>query len=384
MLSAPLGKILPSGATRCHDFRGGTKSLGNYVPDHFVCGKHCIADRGEAMMMIIDPGEGRVLQALGLNALTETVYRTLLAEPDRGVEQIAAKLHLSEAEVREALDELLELMLLRPASDSRTLRAVSPEVGLIRLLAHNQNQLLHRQQQLETARTAIAALSAEYTDQRLDDEMVVRLDSLEAVRDRLEELAATAAEECLSLMRGGAVRPDSIQAGKHPNQVALERGVAIRSIFQESFRNDPDTLRYARWLADLGGSTRTVPILPMRLVIVDRSIALIPSDPSDGRRGALELHGAALVQPLCALFEELWRNGADFGQQPAPRDDQDLTGSERALLQLLGQGHTDESASRKLGLSLRTVRRMMKDLMNRLGAESRFQAGAHAVRKDWL
>ncbi|KIQ65976.1 hypothetical protein TR51_13120 [Kitasatospora griseola] len=325
-----------------------------------------------------------MLQALGLNALTETVYRTLLAEPDRGVEQIAAKLHLSEAEVREALDELLELMLLRPASDSRTLRAVSPEVGLIRLLAHNQNQLLHRQQQLETARTAIAALSAEYTDQRLDDEMVVRLDSLEAVRDRLEELAATAAEECLSLMRGGAVRPDSIQAGKHPNQVALERGVAIRSIFQESFRNDPDTLRYARWLADLGGSTRTVPILPMRLVIVDRSIALIPSDPSDGRRGALELHGAALVQPLCALFEELWRNGADFGQQPAPRDDQDLTGSERALLQLLGQGHTDESASRKLGLSLRTVRRMMKDLMNRLGAESRFQAGAHAVRKDWL
>ncbi|WP_229847842.1 helix-turn-helix domain-containing protein [Kitasatospora griseola] len=384
MLSAPLRKILPSGATRCHDFRGGTKSLGNYVPDHFVCGKHCIADRSEAMMMIIDPGEGRVLQALGLNALTETVYRTLLAEPDRGVEQIAAKLHLSEAEVREALDELLELTLLRPASDSRTLRAVSPEVGLIRLLAHNQNQLLHRQQQLETARTAIAALSAEYTDRRLDDEMVVRLDSLEAVRDRLEELAATAAEECLSLMRGGAVRPDSIQAGKHPNQVALERGVAIRSIFQESFRNDPDTLRYARWLADLGGSTRTVPILPMRLVIVDRSIALIPSDPSDGRRGALELHGAALVQPLCALFEELWRNGADFGQQPAPRDDQDLTGSERALLQLLGQGHTDESAGRKLGLSLRTVRRMMKDLMNRLGAESRFQAGAQAVRKDWL
>ncbi|KDN81973.1 hypothetical protein KCH_62900 [Kitasatospora cheerisanensis KCTC 2395] len=324
-----------------------------------------------------------MLQALGLNALTESVYRTLLAEPDRGVEQIAAKLHLSEAEVREALDELLELTLLRPASDSRNLRAVSPEVGLTRLLAHNQNQLLHRQQQLESARTAIAALSAEYLDRRLDDEMVLRLDSLDAVRDRLEELAATAQEECLSLMRGGAVRPDSIQAGKHPNQLALERGVAIRSIFQESFRNDPDTLRYARWLADLGGMTRTVPLLPMRLVIVDRSIALIPSDPADGRRGALELHGAALIQPLCALFEELWRNGSDFGQ-PAARDDQDLTGSERALLQLLGQGHTDESASRKLGLSLRTVRRMMKDLMDRLGAESRFQAGAQAVRKEWL
>ncbi|MFD9124690.1 LuxR C-terminal-related transcriptional regulator [Kitasatospora sp. NPDC059571] len=318
-----------------------------------------------------------------MNALTESVYRTLLGEPDWGVERIAAELHLSEAEVRGALDELLELTLLRPAADSSALRAVSPEVGLTRLLARNQNQLLFRQQQLESARTAIAAISAEYVDRRPDDEMVLRLDSLEAVRDRLEELAATATEECLSLMRGGAVRPDSIQAGKHPNQLALERGVVIRSIFQDSFRNDPDTLRYARWLADLGGLTRTVPLLPMRLVIVDRSIALVPTDPVDGRRGALELHGAALIQPLCALFDELWRSGADFGQ-PAPRDDQDLTGSERALLQLLGQGHTDESAGRKLGLSLRTVRRMMQDLMNRLGAESRFQAGAQAARKDWL
>ncbi|MFB7663519.1 hypothetical protein ACFC1R_06140 [Kitasatospora sp. NPDC056138] len=49
--------------------------------------------------------------------------------------------------MREALDELLELTLLRPANDSHALRAVSPEVGLTRLLAHNQNQLLFRQQQ---------------------------------------------------------------------------------------------------------------------------------------------------------------------------------------------------------------------------------------------
>ncbi|MER8182380.1 helix-turn-helix transcriptional regulator [Kitasatospora sp. NPDC094015] len=333
--------------------------------------------------MITDIEGGAVLQALGLSALTENVYRTLLAEPDWGVDRIAANLHASEAETREALDELLELTLLRPATESHSPRVVSPEVGLTRLLAHNQTQLLFRQQQLESTRTAIAALSAEFIDRRPDDEMVLRLDSLEAVRDRLEELAATATEECLSLMRGGAVRPDSIQAGKHPNQVALERGVVIRSIFQDSFRNDPDTLRYARWLADLGGLTRTVPLLPIRLVIVDRSIALVPTDPSDGRRGALELHGEALIQPLCALFDELWRGGADFGQ-PTLRDDQDLTGSERALLQLLGHGHTDQSAARKLGLSLRTVRRMMQDLMQRLGADSRFQAGAEAARRDWL
>lgn len=69
-----------------------------------------------------------MLQALGLSALTENVYRTLLAEPDWGVDRIATHLHLSEAETREALDELLELTLLRPATDSHALRTVSPEV----------------------------------------------------------------------------------------------------------------------------------------------------------------------------------------------------------------------------------------------------------------
>ncbi|MFC8722604.1 LuxR C-terminal-related transcriptional regulator [Kitasatospora sp. NPDC057198] len=324
-----------------------------------------------------------MLQALGLNARTENVYRALLAEPDGGVERIAAVLHLTEAQVREALDELLELTLLRPANDSRALQAVSPEVGLTRLLAHNQNQLLFRQQQLENARSAIADLSAEYTDRRPEDETVLRLDSPEAVRDRLEELAATATGECLSLVPAGAVRPDRLRAGERPHQLALARGVAVRSVFQDSFRNDPGTLRHARRLAGLGASIRTVPLLPIRLVIVDRSTALVPSGPDGNDRGALELHGAALVRPLCALFDELWRSGADFAR-PAPRDGRHLTGSERALLQLLGDGHTDESAGRRLGLSLRTVRRMMKELMDRLGAESRFQAGARAARNDWL
>ena len=47
-------------------------------------------------------------------------------------------------------------------------------------------------------------------------------------------------------------------------------------------------------------------------------------------------------------------------------------------------GHTDESAARKLGLSVRTIQRMMSELTGRLGAESRFQAGAEAVRRGWL
>ncbi|MGN9843443.1 helix-turn-helix transcriptional regulator [Nonomuraea sp. H19] len=50
------------------------------------------------------------------------------------------------------------------------------------------------------------------------------------------------------------------------------------------------------------------------------------------------------------------------------------------VLQLLAQGCTDEAVARNLGLSLRTVRRVTADLMERLDARSRFQAGLKAAR----
>ena len=57
-------------------------------------------------------------------------------------------------------------------------------------------------------------------------------------------------------------------------------------------------------------------------------------------------------------------------------------GSERTfLLRQLPSGAKDEQIARTMGLSLRTVRRRVADLMIELGADTRFQAGAEAVRR---
>ena len=53
------------------------------------------------------------------------------------------------------------------------------------------------------------------------------------------------------------------------------------------------------------------------------------------------------------------------------------------LLQLT-EGAKDEQIARTLGISLRTVRRRIADLLSELGADSRFQAGVEAVRRGWL
>jgi DNA-binding CsgD family transcriptional regulator len=324
-----------------------------------------------------------MLEPLGLDTTTESVYRALLEQPAWGVVEIGAHLGLSEPAVRDALDRLAALNLVSAHGPSEAVRAVQPRLGLIALLAKTEANLAERQRQIEEARAAVTALASEYEVESAAIGSIEPIESLDAVRDRLRGLAQSAKRECLSLVPGGAQRPDAMEASKPLDQLALERGIAVRSIYQDSFRNDPPTLHYVEWLATLGGETRTVPTLPMPLVIVDREHALVPLDPSDGRRGALALSGPGIIAALCALFDQFWQSGTPWGQRHK-RDSESLSASEYELLRLLALGMTDETAARRLGLSLRTVRRMTSELMTRLNASSRFEAGVRAAQRGWL
>ncbi|WP_084724905.1 LuxR C-terminal-related transcriptional regulator [Streptacidiphilus melanogenes] len=60
------------------------------------------------------------------------------------------------------------------------------------------------------------------------------------------------------------------------------------------------------------------------------------------------------------------------------------TDLERELLALLAQGLTDATVAKRLNMSLRTERRMVAELMRRLGASGRFEAGVKAARRRWI
>jgi DNA-binding CsgD family transcriptional regulator/sugar-specific transcriptional regulator TrmB len=327
-----------------------------------------------------------MLEVLGLDPAVEVVYRSLLDCPRQGVEDLCKQSGLAESDVRSALDRLAGLHLLRRAGqDMNELCPVDPKVSLGALLSRRSAELLREQRQLDEARTAISTLTAEYTEAQRDflPEVAERLDGLDAVRRRLSDLAENARTECLSLMPGGAQKPDTMNAGKPLDQMALERGVAIRTIHQDSLRNDAATTQYVHWLATLGGETRTTPTLPMLLVIVDREVALVPLDPQDVRRGALVLHSEGAVTAMVMLFEQVWKHAAPWATAVS-KDRHGLSAQERELLRLLAEGCTDEIAARSLGVSLRTVRRLSAGLLTRLQARSRFEAGARAVREGWV
>jgi DNA-binding CsgD family transcriptional regulator len=251
------------------------------------------------------------------------------------------------------------------------------------LLRHAEAEIQRRQRDIAATRQAIESIISEYQVSALECIAAVRLEGVDAVRGRLAELAGKAQHECCSFSPGGGHLPDAMEASKPLNLAALERGVSMRCVYQESYRNDPCTVAYAQLLTDNGGQVRTVPAVPMQMVIVDRCVALVPLAPAHPRDGAIEVRNQGMLAAICSLFEQVWGVGTPLGSVPR-RDGHGLSPQESEILRLLSTGHTDESVARRLDLSVRTVRRTIAEMHDRLSASSRFQAGVNAVRHGWL
>ncbi|WP_435187564.1 LuxR C-terminal-related transcriptional regulator [Streptomyces sp. bgisy126] len=326
------------------------------------------------------------LHALGIDHDAEAVYRLMLEQPGHGVAELAEGLAMSVGEIRDALDRLAELRLLRTSPHAEPgLRPVPPAVGIQLLLALRERELRSAQQEFADAQVAALALLHQHAETGTGRHDVEVLTGLGEVQARLEQLAHEATGPLMSFMPGGAQSRATLDASRPLDTALLERGVPVRTLYQASVRNDPATLEYARWLTSRGAQVRTAAVLPVRMVLFTGRAALLPVDPDDTGRGAVQLQGRGVLTALAALFEAFWDQADGFGTAAdREHDDNGLTGQERQLLRLLAQGHTDAIVARRLGIGLRTARRMMAELMTRLGARSRFEAGAEAVRRGWL
>jgi DNA-binding CsgD family transcriptional regulator len=207
---------------------------------------------------------------------------------------------------------------------------------------------------------------------------------LDAIQAHLEILAKTLTSECLSVMPGGAQSRASLEASQSLDEEAMARGISLLTLYQDSVRNDPDTHAYAQWLTRLGGQVRTAPVLPPRMLIFDRKIAVVPIDPVDSKLGALCTSEQGFVVSLTMFFEQAWNTAIPLGATVLADSETGLTPIDKELLKLLATGITDEAAGRRLGVSARTVRRQMAAIMERLNAASRFEAGLKAAQRGWL
>jgi DNA-binding NarL/FixJ family response regulator len=86
------------------------------------------------------------------------------------------------------------------------------------------------------------------------------------------------------------------------------------------------------------------------------------------------------VATLVDLFERVWGHATDL--EPSEQDP--LSEREQQVLDVLATAVKDEISARQMGVSLRTYRRYVAELLARLGAANRFQAAIVAKQRGWI
>jgi DNA-binding CsgD family transcriptional regulator len=113
--------------------------------------------------------------------------------------------------------------------------------------------------------------------------------------------------------------------------------------------------------------------VPLKLMVIDRRVSLFPADPQNLERGYLEVANPGVVDDLVGIFDRYWDGAAKSEREVLPAVA--LSERERRLVELLADGHTDQSAAHRMRISARSVTSTMRTLMDRLGVENRFQLG---------
>ncbi|MBW1598469.1 helix-turn-helix transcriptional regulator [Streptomyces sp. JJ38] len=134
----------------------------------------------------------------------------------------------------------------------------------------------------------------------------------------------------------------------------------------------------ARQVQD-GVGVRHSPRLPPGALVLTTGGAVLTTGLGAGTQYILTRDTAAL-RALTGLSELLWERADRYCEEREEPPNE----AERQILGMLVQGLTDRAIARQLGLSDRTVRRVVAQLMDRLRAQSRFEAGARAAERGWI
>jgi DNA-binding CsgD family transcriptional regulator len=157
---------------------------------------------------------------------------------------------------------------------------------------------------------------------------------------------------------------------------AVESGIVARKLYTPAALADDEQRGHLLQVAAVGVQVRICDAgLPHETIIIDRRVMLLAGPGSPGDREFTVTTSPGLIGPVLALFEATWEAATPLADR---RELPVITAGGREILRALGAGLTDEVAARRLGVSVRTYRRRVAELMRALDSESRFQAGVRA------
>lgn len=348
-----------------------------------------------------------MLDAIGITDTAASVYAELIDSGQLTPAEVAGRCAISARRAAAQLAEMESLgLVVRVAGRPVRYRATAPDLAIGALLAQRENELQDARAVMHRLADAFHEASrGQHPDSHVE---VVR------GTPNIARLTVRVHEQSRHQIRGFDRPPYSREPGTSYPLVRsrIASGITYRVVYDASALAVPGRM-YDDVLpsAAAGEQSRAVPELPIKLLVSDDRLALIPAAvTSRSIDTTFVVHQSPVLDALIALFEAVWTHATPIpgsetaaadaaGNRPAGTVTTMVTeaaaGTVRgtpkapdvetaALLSMLAAGMTDASIARSLSWSMRTTQRRMRQLMRDLGATSRFQAGVAAREKGWL
>lgn len=319
-----------------------------------------------------------MLTALGATETEDRVYQLIASTRSASCAEIAEETGLPAGQVQAALDGLHERRLVSRTTDEPA-RYIASALGMVEVMLSD--RLLEVRHALE----ALDRLAAERRTRQLaadPDGAFELVRGNDTLRHHALHLIRTARYEVVNMVKPPVIAVQSSERVLPPSSTrnravfetaALEANGALDAI-RDGMRGNDEIRVHAK--------------LPLKMLAADRSVALVPVSQLDSTPVGLLIYQSAVLDGLIALFEYVWdssvRLDINNGRPHAPGADSVLSPEDRQLLSLLLAGLTDEAIAAHFRVSMRTVQRKVRALMEVANVRTRMQLAWEAARQGWL
>lgn len=317
-----------------------------------------------------------MLDVFGLGDDEEVVYRYLLTAKPATAADVQAATGMRPVRVRRALARLEQAGFCSRGEDPVLYTAASP--------AAVDAAILRRLADLREAQERIGELATRYRAAQLEADSVGVFEVIRgagALRERTREMVTSARSEALNMLKPPLI---AMQPTDH---VEPNAGVLGRVVYDVDLVRMAEVLDAIKQRPGRHYEVRVHALVPVKMLAIDRSMALLPVQQHNETPVGVLITESAVLDSFLALFDYVWQTatvlpagtGDDFDSEPSA-----LSAEDRQLLSLLLAGLTDQAIAGHFRVSVRTVERRVRALMDAAHVRTRMQLAWEASRQHWL
>jgi len=324
-----------------------------------------------------------VWETVGIPESEARVYEALIPQASATIAGLAGRVNFTTAKTARTLASLIERGLVtRTQGRPATYAAVEPSLAGSVLIAKREHELRQLQQHLNKLDEAFRTEAGGPTGH------VEIIEGAPRIWRTFVRVQRAARRE----VRGFDKPPYFVPQGEHGDEGPNldERHLLAGNVVTYRVVYDQESVAIPGRLSNIwdgirqGERARVGGSLPVKLVMCDDTLAILCSPAEFQNAVAYLIHPSSLLEVTAALFESVWDRAVPLNRSESKGGGVPIDDRDRQLLNLLASGATDVVIARTFGQSTRTVQRNIHELMQKVGARTRFQAGMEAANRGWL